>query len=147
MDYSVVLEHYRLTGRTQSKKRQHSQARTPTPTPTHTLQSNEFFYPFRHPTHSSFSHLQNCTKNSPLQTIPQGISKSVFLVAFPIFTIPHPLFHSFCVCVCVCVRACMCVHAKNTILYNLFFLSFHCIHYCSFCKAWCAYPCQWDTAL
>ena len=65
--------------------------------------------------------LQNGVKNSPLQTIPQVISNSVFLLASPTYP-PSPLVTflllshpppPLCVCVCVCVRArarvCVCV--------------------------------------
>ena len=71
------------------------------------------FAPFGHPSHSVLSRLQNCVKNSPLQTIPQVIANVVFLLAHPP-PAPSPL-PSFtpsyipsvlpCVCVCACVRA------------------------------------------
>ena len=64
--------------------------------------------------------LQNGVKNSPLQTIPQVISNSVFLLASPTYP-PSPLVTfllsltpppSVCVCVCVCARARVCVCVK-----------------------------------
>ena len=55
------------------------------------------FAPFWQSSHSVPSHCQNCFKNSLLQTIPQVISNSAFLLA-----LPHPLLHSLYVCVCAC---------------------------------------------
>ena len=76
--------------------------------------------------------LQNGTKNLPLQTIPQVISNSVFLLASSPLTLPHFLFHSFCVpvCVCVCVRVFVCVYVCKCL----------CVRECL-----CVYVCGWWT--
>ena len=78
--------------------------------------------------HIYFSHALKTVKNSPIQTIPQVISNSVFLLASPIYP-PSPLVIFLlcarvcgggvrararacvraCVCACVCVCVCVCV--------------------------------------
>ena len=78
---------------------------------------------------SDIHHIQSShafkTALKTLQTIPQVISNSVFLLASP-FHHPSPLATSvpsvclcvclcMCACACVCVRACVC--ARNTILW------------------------------
>ena len=73
------------------------------------------FAPFRRPSHSVLSCLQNCAKNSPIQTIPlQVISNYVFssqhTLTLPSFTPSYIPSVRPCVCVCVCV--CVCARAR-----------------------------------
>ena len=63
------------------------------------------------------SRCQNCVKKSLLQTIPQVISNSVFLLA-----LPHPLLHLLYVCVCMWV--CACALVWGTHYYNCMILFF-----------------------
>ena len=63
------------------------------------LQSNEnYLWHLPYILYTVLWHLQNCTKISPLQIIPQVLS--VFLLASPIYPPSFLLFA--CVCVCAC---------------------------------------------
>ena len=71
--------------------------------------------------------------------IPQVISNSVFLP--PLFTLPHSLLHSFCVCVCVWGIQ------YYDYIYYLWGFNVCIIHYCWSCKVWCPHPCWWDNVV
>ena len=54
------------------------------------------------------------------------------------------------VCVCACVRVCLCRgYRVRAIQYQWLHIGFEFlgIHCCRSCKALCAHPCRWDTAL